>query len=175
MVTQPVRLDDLEIRKRARSIRFVLSDNDGVLTDTGVYYSASGEVMKRFSIRDGMGVERLRDAGITTGILSGEHSPSIKARADKLAIRHVYLGIKDKQAKLSEIVAESGFQHREIAYIGDDFNDLEIIRTVGRHGLTAAPQDAMPDIINAVIFHCSTKGGQGAFREFAEWIIAHRS
>lgn len=175
MVTQPVKPDDLEIKKRARSIRLVLSDNDGVLTDTGVYYADSGEVMKRFSIRDGMGVERLRAVGIATGIMSGEHSPSIQARADKLAIRHVYLGVRDKQAKLAEIVAENGLQHHEIAYIGDDFNDLEIIRTLNRHGLTAAPQDAMPDIINAVIFHCNTKGGQGAFREFAEWIIAHRS
>ena len=167
-------LDRNEIVSRAKKIKLVLTDNDGVLTDTGVYYSDAGEIMKRFSIRDGMGVERLRDCGIETGIMSGEISGSIKTRADKLTIKYLYLGIKDKPKKLLEILVDTDFKLEEIAYIGDDYNDLDVINTVNQKGLTAAPQDAMPKIIDAVIYRCRTNGGQGAFRDFAEWIIAHR-
>jgi 3-deoxy-D-manno-octulosonate 8-phosphate phosphatase (KDO 8-P phosphatase) len=167
-------LDINEIITRAQKIKLLLTDNDGVLTDTGVYYSDAGEIMKRFSIRDGMGVERLRDIGIETGIITGELSASIKTRAAKLHIQHLYLGIKDKPKKLDEIMADTGFKLDEIAFIGDDYNDLEVITNINQFGLTAAPQDAMPKIIDAVIYHCKMNGGQGAFRDFAEWIIAHR-
>jgi 3-deoxy-D-manno-octulosonate 8-phosphate phosphatase (KDO 8-P phosphatase) len=174
MVRQGERLTTDEIITRAKKIKLLLTDNDGVLTDTGVYYSDNGEIMKRFSIRDGMGVERLREIGIETGIISGELSASIKTRAEKLNITHLYLGIKNKAKKLKEIKADTGFKADEIAYIGDDYNDLDIINQLNPFGLTAAPQDAMPKIIDAVIYHCKMKGGQGAFRDFAEWIIAHR-
>jgi 3-deoxy-D-manno-octulosonate 8-phosphate phosphatase (KDO 8-P phosphatase) len=167
-------LDASEIIARANKIKLVLTDNDGVWTDTGVYYSDAGEIMKRFSIRDGMGVERLRDIGIETGIITGELSGSVKKRAEKLQITHLYLGIKDKSKKLEEILAKTGLKQDEIAYIGDDYNDLEVINIINQFGLTAAPQDAMPKIIDAVIYHCKMNGGQGAFRDFAEWIIAHR-
>lgn len=163
-----------EISQRAKKIKLVLTDNDGVWTDTGVYYSDAGEIMKRFSIRDGMGVERLREIGIETGIITGEVSGSVKKRAEKLLITHLYLGIKDKAKKLDEILIETGLKPEEIAFIGDDYNDLEIISRVNQSGLTAAPQDAMPKIIECVIYHCKMIGGHGAFRDFAEWIIAHR-
>jgi len=178
MVTQwesmKIELGQTEIVSRIQKIKLVLTDNDGVWTDTGVYYSDAGEIMKRFSIRDGMGVERLRDIGIETGIITGEISGSVKKRAEKLQITHLYLGIKDKAKKLGEILIETGLKQDEIAYIGDDYNDLEVINIINQFGLTAAPQDAMPKIIDAVIYHCKMKGGQGAFRDFAEWIIAHR-
>jgi 3-deoxy-D-manno-octulosonate 8-phosphate phosphatase (KDO 8-P phosphatase) len=92
MPLSPTRLGEAEIGKRAAAIRIVITDCDGVLTDGGVYYGPEGEVMKRFSIRDGMGVERLRNAGIATAIMSGERSPSIQKRAEKLSIR-AYLGV----------------------------------------------------------------------------------
>jgi 3-deoxy-D-manno-octulosonate 8-phosphate phosphatase (KDO 8-P phosphatase) len=169
-----IQLDIQEIATRAKNIKLLLTDNDGVLTDTGVYYSDAGEIMKRFSIRDGMGVERMRDCGIETGIITGELSGSVKMRADKLQIKHLYLGIKNKAKKLDEILADTGLKLDEIAYIGDDYNDFEVITLVNQLGLTAAPQDAMPKIIDVVIYHCKMNGGQGAFRDFAEWIIAHR-
>jgi 3-deoxy-D-manno-octulosonate 8-phosphate phosphatase (KDO 8-P phosphatase) len=169
-----IKLDKDEIVSRAKKIKLVFTDNDGVWTDTGVYYSDAGEIMKRYSIRDGMGVERLREIGIETGIITGELSGSLKKRAEKLLIKHLYLGVKDKAKKLEEILAETGLSGEEIAYIGDDYNDLEVINTINQKGLTAAPQDAMPKIIDAVIYHCKMNGGQGAFRDFAEWIIALR-
>jgi 3-deoxy-D-manno-octulosonate 8-phosphate phosphatase (KDO 8-P phosphatase) len=169
-------LEQQEMASRINKIKLVLTDIDGVWTDTGVYYSDAGEIMKRFSIRDGMGVERLRDCGIETGIMTGELSGSVKKRAEKLLITHLYQGIKDKAKKLDEILAETGLKQDEIAFIGDDYNDLEVITAINQKGgLTAAPQDAMPKIIDAVIYHCRMNGGQGAFRDFAEWIIAHRT
>jgi 3-deoxy-D-manno-octulosonate 8-phosphate phosphatase (KDO 8-P phosphatase) len=163
-----------EARLRARRIRLVLADCDGVLTDTGVYYAETGELMKRFSIRDGMGVDRLRDAGIESGIVSGERSPSIARRAEKLAIRHLLLGAKDKRAAVEGLCAEIGLQLAQVAYIGDDVNDLAIIDAVGAQGLTAAPRDALPEVAARVHHRGVVPGGQGALRDFADWILALR-
>lgn len=168
------KLSHTELGRRAKRLRLVLTDNDGVLTDTGVYYSERGEELKRFSIRDGMGVERLRDAGVETAIITGETSGSVKKRAEKLKMPFLYLGIKDKLAQLESIVKESGFSVDQLAYIGDDVNDLEIIDAIGKAGLTAAPADAMPVVRKAVHYKCKMKGGNGAFRDFAEWILTLR-
>jgi 3-deoxy-D-manno-octulosonate 8-phosphate phosphatase (KDO 8-P phosphatase) len=119
-----------EVNERAAKIRLVLSDVDGVLTDGGVFYGAEGEVMKRFSIRDGMGVERLRDIGVEVGLITGEKSESVAARARKLQIEMVHLYCKDKPAVIRDIIAGSGFAAEEIAYIGDDVNDLEAMKMV---------------------------------------------
>jgi 3-deoxy-D-manno-octulosonate 8-phosphate phosphatase (KDO 8-P phosphatase) len=168
------KLTPTALRRRARNIRLVLTDSDGVLTDTGVYYSESGEAFKRFSIRDGMGVERLRTAGIETAIITGENSPSVRQRAAKLKLQHLYLGIRDKRSHLDAIVEETGFSIKELAYIGDDVNDLGIIEEICRSGLTAAPEDAMGVVRRAVHYRTAARGGHGAFREFAEWILRLR-
>lgn len=154
----------------ARAIRFLLTDSDGVLTDNGVYYSAEGEVMKRFSIRDGMGVERLRKfAAVDVGIITGEHSGPVERRAEKLAITELHLGIKDKPAVLRDILARHNLKPEQVAYIGDDTNDVEIMRQVG---LTACPADATPFAKAGAHYVCPSRGGYGAFRDFAELIIA---
>jgi 3-deoxy-D-manno-octulosonate 8-phosphate phosphatase (KDO 8-P phosphatase) len=160
-----------DLTARASRIRLLLTDVDGVLTDGGVYYGESGEVMKRFNIRDGMGVERLRAAGVEVGIITGERSPSVVRRAEKLRIEMVYLFSKDKPAVLQAIIEEFGYTAEEIAYIGDDVNDLEVMKLVG---LPAAPGDAFPQAIAAAHYVCEKFGGHGAFREFAEFIIAAR-
>lgn len=167
-------LSGRELRKRAAAVRLVLTDNDGVLTDTGVYYGPTGEVFKRFSIRDGMAVRLLRSAGIETAIITGETSPSIRRRAEKLKMRFLYLGIDDKRLHLENILASTHLAPHQIAFIGDDVNDLGIIETVRAEGLTGAPSDAMPPVADAVHYLCGTPGGRGAFREFADWLIALR-
>ncbi|MBM3161892.1 MAG: 3-deoxy-D-manno-octulosonate 8-phosphate phosphatase [Chlorobi bacterium] len=164
-----------ELRRRAGNIRLVISDNDGVFTDNGVYYSESGEVMKRYSIRDGMGVERLREHGIDTAIMTGEISPSIRMRAGKLQMRHLYLGVKDKLSKLQNVLDDTGLGMHELAYIGDDVNDLAIIRAIGHEGITACPGDATSFVEPFVHYVCKAKGGYGAFRDFAEWLIVLRA
>jgi YrbI family 3-deoxy-D-manno-octulosonate 8-phosphate phosphatase len=159
--------------EKAKQIKLVLTDNDGVLTDTGVYYSDQGEMLKRFSIRDGMGVERLRNlANIETGIITGELSGSVKKRADKLNIKELFLGVKDKHLLLGGMLKRKNFSPENIAYIGDDVNDIDLIKLVG---FSASPSDAMLDVRNIVDYVCEEKGGHGAFREFAELIIALRS
>ncbi len=168
------KLTQRDVQKRAKRIKLVLTDCDGVLTDTGVYYNDAGEAMKRFSIRDGKGTGLLRDAGVETVIISGEDSLSIRRRSEKLHMRWLYLGIANKADHVETILHETGLQLSELAYIGDDVNDLEIIRIIGADGLTGAPGDAMPQVAMSVHYRCKAEGGYGAFREFADWILRHR-
>lgn len=161
-----------EIFQRAKMIKILLTDVDGVLTDTGVYYSDQGEELKRFSVRDGMGVQRLRElVQVETGIISGENSPSVQRRAEKLQITELYLGIKDKLEVLRQIAQRWNISFDQFAYIGDDTNDVEIMRRVG---LACCPADAMPQAKSVAQAICENKGGYGAFREFAELIIASK-
>jgi 3-deoxy-D-manno-octulosonate 8-phosphate phosphatase (KDO 8-P phosphatase) len=168
----------LSLLEKAANIRLLLTDCDGVLTDAGVYYSARGEELKRFSLRDGMGVERLRElAGVETGIITGEESPIVVRRAEKLRIVELHLGVKNKKQTLLDILerrypTSEGFKilpaFNEVAYIGDDLNDEAIMRSVG---LSACPADAQEDILKIADYICCKPGGHGAFREFAELII----
>ncbi len=167
-------LTQTQLRQRARKLKLILTDNDGVLTDTGVYYSETGEAFKRFSIRDGMGVELLRNDGIETAIITSETSPSVKRRAEKLQMPRIYLGIKDKRAHLETILRENGLSPDQLGYIGDDVNDVQIIEEIRKSGLTAAPADAMPAVASLVHYLCQKNAGHGAFRDFAEWILQLR-
>jgi 3-deoxy-D-manno-octulosonate 8-phosphate phosphatase (KDO 8-P phosphatase) len=154
-------------------LKLVLTDCDGVLTDGGVYYSARGEELKRFNIRDGMGVERLRRlAGIETGIVTGEFSRSVTRRAEKLAVTECHLGCKDKGATVRGILERRNLNADEVAYLGDDVNDLPAFASVG---LTACPVDALMDVRAAAHVVLDQPGGHGAFREFAEIVLRTRA
>jgi 3-deoxy-D-manno-octulosonate 8-phosphate phosphatase (KDO 8-P phosphatase) len=170
VIDQKLRENNLDLKKKIEKIKVVLTDVDGVLTDTGIYYSNEGEALKRFSIRDGMGVERLRKyAGIETVIITGENSGTVKSRAEKLKISEYYLGVKKKEEVLEVIKKKNGFDSENIAYIGDDSNDYEIMKLVG---LRATPNDGMNFIKEIADYICENKGGYGAFREFAELILS---
>jgi 3-deoxy-D-manno-octulosonate 8-phosphate phosphatase (KDO 8-P phosphatase) len=169
-----VNLGPEELRQRARRLRLVLTDSDGVLTDGGVYYSDGGEALRRFSVRDGMGVERLRNAGIATAIITRESCGCVERRAAKLRLPHLFLGVQDKAAQLPAVLQATGLAVDALAYIGDDVNDLGIMAAIGERGLTAAPADAMPEV-RVVCHHlCAARGGHGAFRDFAEWLLELR-
>ncbi len=168
------RLTEKEIRRRAKRIKLVLTDVDGVLTDTGVYYSANGEEMKRFSIRDGMGMELLRELGVHSAMLTREDSPRVASRSKKLALAYYFPGILDKKALLPEVLKKTGLKLHELAYIGDDVNDVGIMEEIAREGLTACPNDAMTAARKVVHYTTKVPGGHGAFRDFAEWIMKHR-
>jgi 3-deoxy-D-manno-octulosonate 8-phosphate phosphatase (KDO 8-P phosphatase) len=159
----------IDIELKASKIKLLLTDCDGVLTDAGVYYSEHGEEMKRFSMRDGMGVERLRKlANVEVGIITGENSQPLARRAAKLQITELHLGCKDKLRTLRHIADSYQLRLAEIAFIGDDLNDEEVLRAVG---LSACPADAMQEIKGIADYRCRNYGGHGAFREFAEFII----
>ena len=164
-----------ELVRRALQIRLVLTDVDGVLTDTGVYYSARGAAMKRFSMRDGMGVALLREAGIATGFVTGERSRAVEHRARKLRLPWVFMGISDKAKHLRLILQQTRLCPDQLAYIGDDVNDLPLLEVIHGHGLTGAPADAVPRVARAVHRVCQASGGHGAFREFADWILELRT
>lgn len=157
------------IERKAAQIKLLLTDCDGVLTDAGVYYTAHGEEMKRFSMRDGMGVERLRKlAKVEVGIVTGENSLPVAQRAKKLNITELHLGCKDKVRTLLSIAETNKLGLEEIAFIGDDVNDEAVLKMVG---LSACPADAMQEIKDIADYRCHNYGGHGAFREFAELII----
>ncbi|MEA5258509.1 HAD hydrolase family protein [Arcicella aquatica] len=163
----------MNIHEKAKHIKLLITDCDGVLTDAGVYYGENGEVLKKFNIRDGMGVERLRKSvNVETAIITGEVSPSVVKRAEKLKITELHLGIKDKLAILTQIMVSRNLTKNNIAYIGDDVNDIEIMQNVG---LTACPNDAISFTKEVADYICENKGGEGCFREFAELIIAAQS
>ncbi|GIK60968.1 MAG: HAD-IIIA family hydrolase [Ignavibacteriota bacterium] len=164
---------NIHLKEKLEKIKLVLTDNDGVLTDTGVYYSAKGEELKRFSIRDGMGIERLRKyANVETIIITGEESGSVRARAEKLKMKEYYLGVKKKEEVLLEILKKHNLTVDEIAFVGDDSNDVEIMKLVG---FKATPSDGMNFIKEIADYICENKGGNGAFREVAELIISSKS
>lgn len=157
------------LRAKAARIKLVLTDCDGVLTDAGVYYGESGEIFKRFNIRDGMGVVRLRElVGVETGIVTGETSPSVVTRAAKLKITELHLGASDKLSLLAGILSRRGLDASEVAFIGDDVNDIAVLQAVG---FSACPADATRQNKAVVDYCCETAGGQGCFRELAELII----
>lgn len=166
-----VRLGASQLRARASAIRLVVSDVDGVLTDAGVYYSADGEALKRFSMRDGMGIELLRLAGVRTAWLTREDSAIVAARARKLSVDALWAGQRDKGEALPRLARELGCEARAVAYIGDDVNDLGALAWVSEAGLSACPADAAPAVSAAVHFVTSARGGYGAFRELCELIL----
>ena len=159
--------------QKAKQIKLLLTDCDGVLTDGCVYYSERGEELKKFSLRDGMGVERLRNiCGIDSGIMTRENSEIVRRRGEKLKMQHLYLGIRDKKEKFLEILEKHKLSAQEIAYIGDDTNDLEVLELAG---LSASPADAFEPIKKSVHYICQAPGGAGAFRELVELIIHLRN
>ena len=173
VIDNQLKQKNLNLKEKLEKIKIVLTDNDGVLTDTGVYFSKNGEEFKRFSIRDGMGVERLRKyAGVETIIITGEESGSVRTRAEKLRIKEYYLGVKKKEDLLPEIMRKNNVTIEEITFIGDDSNDFELMKLVG---FKATPSDGMSFIKELADYVCENKGGNGAFREVAELIIAFKT
>src|ERR1700743_2746218 len=162
------------LNKKLSQIKLLLTDCDGVLTDGGVYYGEAGEALKKFDIRDGMGVERLRNlAGVETGIINGEISQCVRKRAEKLKITELHLGVKDKPAVLKEIMDRLNLKAEQVAYIGDDVNDLEVMKMVG---VSICPANAISFVKDVAQMVCEANGGSGCFREAAEKIIlAHTS
>lgn len=150
-------------------IKVFLTDVDGVLTDAGMYYTESGDEFKKFNTHDGMGLKLIREAGVKTGIITTENTRIVERRAAKLRVDHLFQGSSDKVAAAREIIEKEGVSWEEVAYIGDDVNCLELLKKVG---LPACPANALPRI-KAIpgILRLEKSGGDGAVREFIEWIM----
>ncbi len=157
------------LNSKLSKIKLVITDVDGVLTDGGLYYTKEGLVMKKFNVKDGMGTRRLKELGFECGIISTDGADLIEVRNKRLKMDFVITNTWNKLEKLEEICKEKNLRLENVAYLGDDINDTEIIKGVG---FSAAPSDAVDSILNSVDYVCKLKGGDGVFREFAELIIA---
>lgn len=158
-------------------VKLFLTDVDGCLTDGGMYYTAEGEVMKRFCVYDGMGMVCLQQAGIPCGILTSENSAVVKARAEKLKLQYLYLGVGSKVnpnslTKLQaaqEICQQLGIGLENVCFVGDDINDVELLSAVG---YPCCPPNARPEVLAVPgIRVLKTKGGEGAIREICDEIL----
>jgi len=148
--------------------KLVVTDIDGVWTDGGMYYDESGNELKKFHTYDSAGVLFLRLAKIPVAICTGERTNAVQKRADKLKIDHLFQGVKNKVDVVSSLVKEMGISMQDVAYIGDDINDVHVISKVG---LSACPSTA-PAYVQSRVDHVLNKGGgQGVFREFVEDVI----
>jgi 3-deoxy-D-manno-octulosonate 8-phosphate phosphatase (KDO 8-P phosphatase) len=162
---------DEAFAERCRRLRLVLSDVDGVLTDGRLWVMPGGEEMKAFHIRDGLGMVLAQKAGLRIGLLSGRDSPAVTARSRELGLAPVRQGVSDKLAALREVLAAERLSGPEVAYMGDDVNDLGVMSEVG---LSAAPADAPFEVRAQAFMITQAAGGQGCFREFLEAILRAR-
>jgi 3-deoxy-D-manno-octulosonate 8-phosphate phosphatase (KDO 8-P phosphatase) len=149
-------------------MKMLVMDVDGTLTDGKIYMSATGEAFKAFNIKDGYTIYTLDKIGIIPVIITGRESQIVARRAEELKIKEIHQGVGNKLAKLQEVAARHGVSMDEIAYIGDDYNDVECMEACG---FTGCPQDAEEDIKTKVDYVCTTKSGEGALREFVKQIM----
>lgn len=130
-------------------IKLVLLDVDGTLTDGGIYRGNNGEELKRFNVKDGYAIVNAQKLGIEFGIITGRKSELVEIESNELKIKYLYQGISEKTVILEEIMQKTGLKKEEIAYMGDDLNDILIMK---QSGLTGAPKDAADEVIQIVDF-----------------------
>lgn len=159
---------DIPELKRIRALVF---DVDGVLTDGGVWWGPNGEEWKRFYFADVMGVSLARRAGLVLALISGEDSPLVDRYAQKLQIRHIFKGRRDKDAALREFAAAADLALADICYMGDDVNDLPAMAVAG---ISAAPANAAAVVREQVQVVVRAAGGNGAVRELVDALLAAR-
>ena len=157
-----------DVYARARKVRLVIFDVDGVLTDGALYYSDPGEELKAFSVRDGHGIRMLRDRGVAAAIISGRSSPALEARARNLGIELLFQGAADKLAAFGALLARCGTDAGACAYVGDDLPDLQVMT---RCGLAVSVPDAPARVRRCAQYVTRAGGGRGAVREACEIIL----
>ena len=154
--------------ERARRVRLMVFDVDGVLTDGRLWYGPKGEVMKAFHSLDGHGVKLLQQAGIAAGILSGRSSAAVALRAAELGVAHVLQGIEDKRPAFAALLARLGLEPREAGYMGDDLPDLPVLAYCG---FACAPREACAQVLRGAHYVASAPAGGGAAREVCDFLL----
>ncbi|MGB0747839.1 MAG: KdsC family phosphatase [Magnetospiraceae bacterium] len=162
---------DPDLFARLRQIKLLSLDVDGVLTDSGLYYTDSGEEIRRFNVKDGMGIKLARRAGCEVCILSAGTGDSILHRGRQLGLDLVFHQVRDKKAKLAEICSSLGIGLADTAHMGDDTNDMPLMAEVG---FALAPADAMPAVRDAADLVTVKGGGMGCVREVCDLIVQAR-
>jgi 3-deoxy-D-manno-octulosonate 8-phosphate phosphatase (KDO 8-P phosphatase) len=158
----------MEFQDRARNIQLLIMDCDGVLTDGRLYFGPGGEELKVFFVRDGHGLVAWHNAGFSSGIISGRNSPIVQTRAMELGIEFVQQGIRDKKAAFRQMTADAGVTPEQVAFIGDDTPDLQLMPLVG---LSVAVGDAHETVRETAEYVTRMPGGRGAVRELIDLLL----
>ncbi len=161
----------LSVLNRAKNIKLLLLDVDGVLTDGTLIYTQDGGEGKGFSTQDGFGLALIRKSGVETGIITARSSSLVKRRAEELGCTHIYQGYRDKISAYEDILGKAKVRPLQIAYMGDDWLDLPLL---GKVGLSAAPANGVMEVKQRVDYVCTRSGGAGAVRELCELILDGR-
>jgi 3-deoxy-D-manno-octulosonate 8-phosphate phosphatase (KDO 8-P phosphatase) len=164
-------MKDERLMQRCLALRLLLTDVDGVMTDGRIWLMDDGAEAKAFHVKDGLAIALAHAAGLRTGLVSGRDSGVVGRRAAELGMAVVRQGVRDKGAALAEILAQEGLLGHEVAYVGDDLNDLPLMRAVG---LSAAPRDAAFEVRAEAFMVLEADGGRGCLREFVEAILRAR-
>ena len=166
--TPPNGLSGQQLTRRLEGIKLMIFDVDGVLTDGSLYYGPSGEAIKRFNVMDGLGIKFLQKFGILTAIISARQSPIVQARATDLGINHVFQGSHNKQAALTLLLAQTGFNLIECAYLADDVVDLPLLTQVG---FAAVVPNCHIELRQYAHYITKATGGNGAAREVCDMLL----
>jgi len=164
--------DDISVERRASRVKLLLMDCDGVLTDGRIWILESGEDQKAFNTRDGLGLDLFHRAGLRSGIISGRRSSAVERRAEALGIAFLRQDCQNKVLAFEEILGDAVVRDSEVAFIGDDLNDVPLIQ---RSGLAVAVADAAQEAKRYAHFVTKARGGNGAVRETVELILKAKS
>ncbi|NJK52357.1 MAG: HAD-IIIA family hydrolase [Leptolyngbyaceae cyanobacterium SU_3_3] len=165
-------LSQAEFESRLAQVRLLALDVDGVLTDGGLYYTEAGEELKKFNVKDGLGIQRTMSCGVEVAIFSAGSSPATLHRAKRLGIQYVYIRVADKLAALKQLCETLNLSLDRVAYMGDDLVDIPAMQSVG---VPITVADAMPENQAVAIYITQKSGGQGAVREVCDLIAKHHS
>ena len=155
--------------ERLKGVKLLSLDVDGVLTDGGLYYTDDGQQLRKFNVKDGMGLQRVQAVGVEVAVISAAKAPAILRRGESLGLRHVLVDRDDKLAALLEVCGELGIDLADAAHMGDDLNDLAVLEAVG---LPLSVADAVPETRAAAAYVTERRGGDGAVREICDLMVA---
>lgn len=161
-------MTNMDLTNALKKIKLLILDVDGVLTDGTLYFSEAGEVLKSFCVKDGLGLKMLQAQGIDVAIITGRNSPMVSRRADDIGVKYLYQGQLQKMIAFQDCQKKAGVKNDEIAYVGDDIIDRQVLKTAG---IAIAPADAVDDIKNICHWITQAKGGQGCVREVTDAIL----
>ncbi len=173
LITEQILIDREKAKKIGllKDIRMLVTDVDGVLTDSGMYYTENGDEIKKFCTRDGKGLDLIREAGFKIGIITSENVQLVQRRAKKLKVDHLMMGAQDKDFALRQMAAQAGVKLSEILYVGDDVNDLPAINIAG---VSACPMDAVESVRKKAVLVLNSRGGHGVVREVCDLLLSEK-
>ena len=164
-----VQLTEQQFLERLAGIQLLSLDTDGVLTDGGIYFTEDGEELRKFNVKDGLGIKRVQAFGIKVAIITASSTPSIAHRGRRLGVDYVFLDCEDKLATLVRICDEMGIDLNQVGHVGDDLNDIPVLDAVG---CPMTVLNASQLAISSALFVTKSKGGEGAVREICDLIVS---